>query len=88
MRALLSKVLAGSMVAGAALVVAACGGDGDTTVNNMTVDAGTEAMDTGNDVTAIDAGDATDMNAMDTGNAADLNSAASTDAAGNMTNGM
>jgi len=81
MRALLSKVLTGSMVAGAALLVAACGGEGDTNITSTNIDAGTEALDTGNDVTAIDAGD---MNAMDAGNTADMNAMD----AGNTANAM
>ena len=89
MRALLSKVLTGSMIAGAALVVAACGGGGEEAANNaMATDTGTEALDTTNDVTAIDASTGADVNmAVDTG--ADVNASAnmSTDT-GNMTNGM
>ncbi len=96
MRALLSKVMTGSMVAGAALLVAACGGGGEEAVDNTaTTDLGTEALDSTNDVTAIDAGTGADMNmAIDTG--ADANAAA--DATGNeaanattdtnLTNGM
>jgi hypothetical protein len=92
MRALLSKVLTGSMVAGAALLVAACGGEGDEAANNVAAaDLGTEMLDTTNDVTAIDAGTGADVNmAVDTG--ADANAAANatntTDAGGNEMNGM
>jgi hypothetical protein len=85
MRALLSKVLTGSMIAGAALVVAACGGSGDEAANNTAVDTGTEALDTTNDVTAIDAGTGADVNmAVDT--SADAN--ASVNATDNVTNGL
>lgn len=89
MRALFSKVMTGSMVASAALLVAACGGGGDEAANNTAADLGTEALDTTNDVTAIDAGTgadtnmAGDMGAMDT-NAMDNTAASDT----NMTNGM
>jgi hypothetical protein len=34
MRDILSKAISGSMIAGAALLVAACGGDADTTATN------------------------------------------------------
>jgi len=84
MRALLSKVLTGSMIAGAALAVAACGGGGSAENNMAATDTGTEALDTTNDVTAIDAGTASDMNmANDTGAAAET-----TNATGNTSNGM
>lgn len=96
MRALLSKVMTGSMIAGAALVVAACGSN-DNAANNMTdMNAADTMMDgTTNDVTAVDAGTGMDNNmAMDTnmtmdanmtGNMTDMN-ATTTDT--NMTNGM
>ena len=84
MRALFSKVMTGSMVAGAALLVAACGGGGEEAANNA-ADVGNEAIDTTNDVTAIDAGTGADMNmAVDTGENA-ANAAESTD---NATNGL
>ena len=90
MRALLSKVMTGSMVAGAALLVSACGG-GDEAANNASMDVGTEALDTTNDVTAIDAGTGADTNmAGDTG-AMDANvvdNTAAVDTSANMTNGM
>jgi len=87
MRDLLSKIVTGSMVAGAALLVAACGGGGEEAANN-TADVGNEAIDTTNDVTAIDAGTGADVNmAVDTG--ADANAMGNaTESAGNMTNGM
>jgi hypothetical protein len=90
MRALISKVMTGSMVAGAALLVAACSGGGDDAANNVaTDDLGTEALDTTNDVTAIDAGTGADLNmAVDTGADANAAANATTDTTGNMTNGM
>jgi hypothetical protein len=57
MRALISKVLTGSMVAGAALMVSACGGNSETTTDNtMVTDLNaTEGMDTMTDnMTAVD----------------------------------
>ena len=71
MRALLSKVMTGSMVAGAALLVAACGGGGEEAANN-TADLGTE-MGLENDVTAVDAGTAVDANMAMDANVADAN---------------
>ncbi len=41
MRALISKVLTGSMIAGAALAVSACGPKTETTTDNMTAVDGT-----------------------------------------------
>ena len=61
MRDLLSKVMTGSMIAGAALLVAACGGSEDATANN----AGNYATDDalmGNDITTVDALNGTDAN--------------------------
>ena len=58
MRDLLSKVMTGSMIAGAALLVAACGGSEDATVNN----ANYEEPLMGNDVTTTDALNGTDAN--------------------------
>lgn len=57
MRALISKVLTGSMIAGAALAVAACGPKTETTTENTTVTDlnATEGMDTMSDnMTAVD----------------------------------
>ena len=57
MRALISKVLTGSMIAGAALAVAACGPKTETTTDNTTVTDmnATEGMDTTSDnMTAVD----------------------------------
>jgi hypothetical protein len=94
MRDLIKTVMTSSMVAGAALLVVACGGD-KTEVNNMTVDV--NAMDTmmdgtTNDVTAVDGATATDANmAVDANATMDANAAApahTTAADANMTNGM
>ena len=57
MRALISKVLTGSMIAGAALMVSACGPKAETTTENtMVTDLNaTEGMDTMSDnMTAVD----------------------------------
>jgi hypothetical protein len=70
MRDLLSKVMTGSMVAGAALLVAACGGGGDTNTAN-TANYSDEAL-MGNDVTTVDAMNGTDANL---GTGADMNAA-------------
>lgn len=72
MRDLLTKIAAGSMVAGAALLVAACGGsESANTVENTTVTTMDETMGaegTTNDVMSIDA-----ANNMSGGMAADSN---------------
>lgn len=78
MRALISKIATGSMVAGAALLVTACGGTEEAATNNtaMTeVDAGDPMLDgTTNDVTAIDAGTGMDANmSMDMNTTMDAN---------------
>lgn len=92
MRDLFKKAMTGSMIAGAALLVAACGGD-NAEVNNTTTDL--NATDpllegTTNDVTAIDAGTGLDANmATDANVTMDANTTTntgSTDA--NLTNGM
>ena len=46
MRALITKVVAGSMIAGAALIVSACNKPAETTVNDamVTAESGTEMM--------------------------------------------
>lgn len=57
MRALISKVLTGSMIAGAALMVSACGPKTETTTENTTVTDlnATEGADTMSDnMTAVD----------------------------------
>jgi hypothetical protein len=88
MRDLFKKAMTGSMIAGAALLVAACGGD-NAEVNNTTTDL--NATDpllegTTNDVTAIDAGTGLDTNLTDTNTTMDANVTTTTDA--NVTNGM
>lgn len=97
MRAILSKVMTGSMVAGAALLVAACGGSEDAAVNNtaMTEMETNDMMLDGmmNDVTAVDAGTNMSGNmAMDSNMTMDANmTAPETTATTNdadMTNGM
>jgi len=91
MRALLSKVLTGSMVAGAALLVAACGGNNNTANNSTTADLGNDTSMMGNDVTSVDASAAGGNMAADTNATMDTNSMSSNstgDTAGNATNGM
>lgn len=93
-----SKLLSCSMIAGAALLVSACGGGeteeaGNTMMTDMNA-ADTMMDGTTNDVTAIDAGTGADANmTMDanmSGNMSDSNmtggNMSTTDA--NMTNGM
>ena len=81
MRSILSKATVGAMIAGAALLVSACGGsDTNVTSNNVT--------DMGNDVTmdanAMDQG--MDANAMDANASTTTNtSTTTTDAGGNAT---
>ena len=69
MRALISKVLTGSMIAGAALMVSACGSSTETTTDNtMVTDMNaTEGMDTMTDnMTAVDGAMNSGMMANDT----------------------
>jgi hypothetical protein len=77
MRDILKKVTTGSMIAGAALLVAACGGD--TEVNNTNVtDLGNDTMmDMNATDMGVDMNAATDMNATTDMNMTDMN--ASTD---------
>jgi hypothetical protein len=85
MRALFSKVMTGSMVAGAALLVAACGGN-DEVANNTVVE--NLEVDMGNDTTVLDATNGTDaMNMSTDATAVDANAAAPA-ATDNATNGM
>lgn len=99
MRDLFSKVMTGSMIAGAALLVTACGGGEEAGVNNtatMEMNTMDPMMDgTTNDVTAIDAGTGADANMTMDANATmtdmnatttTTNTTTTTDA--NMTNGM
>lgn len=63
MRDLFKKVMTGSMVAGAALLVAACGGNKTDEANNTaTTDMNMTDMGTTNDVTAIDGANGMDAN--------------------------
>lgn len=72
MRDLLSKVMTGSMVAGAALLVAACGGGEDAAVNNTATNFQDDTLMNTGDVTGVDALNATtDSNGL--GTAADMN---------------
>ena len=72
MRDLLSKVMTGSMVAGAALLVAACGGGEDAAVNNTAANFQDDTLMNTGDMTGVDALNATtDSNGL--GTAADLN---------------
>jgi hypothetical protein len=64
MRDLLSKVLTGSMIAGAALLVSACGGSEDATANNAEVNVEDSLMPA-NDITDVDAMNATDATGVD-----------------------
>jgi hypothetical protein len=96
MRDLLSKLVTGATIAGAALLVTACGGGEDAEANNtaaMEMNAMDPMMDgTTNDVTAIDAGTGADANmAVDANMTMDANAANTVDANAtdaNMTNGM
>jgi len=69
MRDLISKLMTGSMIAGAALLVSACGGgeSANTAESNMTEMNSMEPMEgTTNDVTAVDGAMGADANmAMD-----------------------
>ena len=60
MRDLLSKVLTGSMIAGAALFVTACGGSEDAAANHAEMNVEDTLMT--NDVTDVDAMNGTDAN--------------------------
>jgi hypothetical protein len=95
----ISKILTGSMIAGAALLVSACGGGADEANNTAMTDMNaTDTMMDGttNDVTAIDAGTGADANMTMDANmtGTDMNATGgnttttttTTDA--NMTNGM
>ncbi|HEY0627584.1 MAG TPA: hypothetical protein VGD10_12770 [Allosphingosinicella sp.] len=93
MRDLFKKAVAGSMIAGAALLVSACGGGENAEANNTAMtEMGTDPMMDGttNDVTAIDAGTGADANmAMDANMTMDANTTTNTTTTdANMTNGM
>lgn len=96
MRALLSKVMTGSMVAGAALLVTACGGNKDEAANNTAMTemgANDMTMEMGNDVTAVDAGTnmagnmSTDMT-MNANTTSTTTNTTTTTTDADMTNGM
>lgn len=87
MRDLLKTVLTSSMVAGAALLVSACGGGEKAEVNNTAAtDVAADEM-LGNDVTAVDATAGADANLAEANVATEAAPAANT-ADANMTNGM
>ena len=99
MRDLFKKAMTGSMIAGAALLVVACGGAGSEANNTATTEMDAGDMGTTNDVTAIDGANAMDANmTMDANMSMDANASANTvdanvttntaDTSGNMTNGM
>jgi hypothetical protein len=93
MRDLLSKITTASLVAGAALLVAACGGTETAETNNTLteLDSTDTMMDgTTNDVTAVDGAMADGNMAMDSNMTMDANSSdnAMGNMAGNMTNSM
>ena len=73
MRDILKKVTTGSMIAGAALLVAACGGD--TAANNTATDMGNDvSMDTNMGDMGLDANMTTDANmGMDVNMSTDTN---------------
>jgi len=89
MRDLLKTVLTSSMVAGAALLVAACGGGEQAEVNN-TAATDVAVDELGNDVTAVDATAGADANLVDTNATMDANVATNEVGAvdANVTNGM
>lgn len=103
MRDLFTKIMTGSMVASAALLVAACGGSETAETNNTMTEMDTTdpMMDgTTNDVTAVDGAMGTDANmAMDSNMTMDSNmsgdnmsssnmSTGDNSSSSNMTNGM
>ncbi len=73
MRDLISKVVTGSMIAGAALLVVACGSNEDATANNAAMNI--EEPLPANDMTTVDGMNGTDANlgapAMDSNTATD-----------------
>ena len=78
MRDILKKVTTGSMIAGAALLVAACGGE--TAANNTATDMGNDmSMDANMGDMGLDANLSTDLNATDLNATTDLNASTTTD---------
>lgn len=100
MRDLLAKVLTGSMIAGAALMVSACGSKEEantTETTNVTEMNATDMNTTTDNMTAVDAANGTgtmsgDMNAMNGTDAnmmgGNMSDNMSGNMAGNTTNGM
>lgn len=89
MRDLFKKAIAGSLIAGAALL-SACGGGEEAEVNNMAMtEMGTDPMMDGttNDVTAIDAANGMDGNMMMDSNMM-MNDMMTNDADTNLANGL
>jgi hypothetical protein len=84
MRALLSKVMTSSMVVGAALLVAACGGKGEEATNNEAAMDLTN-VETGNEPSVMESTNATDNMGMVTENVTTNATESSNSAA---TNGM
>lgn len=84
MRALLSKVMTCSMVAGAALLVSACGGKGEEATNNE-ANMDLTNVETGNEPSVMESTNATDNMGMATENAMTNTSETGNSAA---TNGM
>lgn len=90
MRDLFKKAITGSMIAGAALLVSACGGGEEAEVNNTAMtEMGTDPLMDGttNDVTAIDAANGMDANMTMDSNLM-MNDMMSNDADTNLANGM
>jgi len=72
MRDILKKVTTGSMIAGAALLVAACGGE-TATNNAMTTDLGNDVMLDNTTDMGLDMNATTDMNMTDMNATTDMN---------------
>jgi hypothetical protein len=72
MRNLLSKATVGAMIAGAALTVAACGGEATTNTTNATDMGNDMSMDANMTDMSMDA-NMTDMNAVDMNATTDMN---------------
>jgi hypothetical protein len=81
MRDLFKKVMTGSMIAGAALLVSACGGGEDAAANNTTGNFGDEGL-MGNDLGGVDAMNGTGNLGVDAnvavGGTTDLNTTSTT----------
>jgi hypothetical protein len=85
MRDILKKLTTGSMIAGAALLVAACGGE--TEANNTAVDMGNDvSMDANMGDMGLDANMSTDMNMGDANMSTDMNMGTTMDANMSTTN--